>query len=236
MEKRALISVSNKENIVPFAKKLETLGYEIISTGGTLKMLVASGVSAKSVETITNFPEILDGRVKTLHPMVHGGLLAKRDEKTHVHQIQENQIGFIDLVVVNLYPFKETVTKQGTSEAEMIDNIDICGPTMSRAAAKNFNDVLVMVDPTDYDDVIKELETGDVKKSVRKALAAKVFRHTAHYDAIIARYFNETTEVLFPENYTRSEEHTSELQSRGHLVCRLLLEKQSWCSIKQVYT
>src|SRR5690625_413464 len=212
MEKRALISVSNKENIVPFAKKLETLGYEIISTGGTLKMLVASGVSAKSVETITNFPEILDGRVKTLHPMVHGGLLAKRDEKTHVHQIQENQIGFIDLVVVNLYPFKETVTKQGTSEAEIIENIDIGGPTMLRAAAKNFNDVLVIVDPTDYDDVIKELETGDVKKSVRKALAAKVFRHTAHYDAMIARYFNETTEVLFPENYTVTYEKVQDLR------------------------
>src|SRR5690625_993053 len=212
MKKRALISVSNKENLVPFAKKLVELKYEIISTGGTLQLLIDEGIEAKSVETVTGFPEILDGRVKTLHPNVHGGLLAKRDNKAHVAALDKNNITPIDMVVVNLYPFKETVTKQGATEDDIIENIDIGGPTMLRAAAKNFQDVIVVVDPKDYDNILNELQTGVVNEESRKTLAAKVFRHTAHYDAMIARYFNETTEIEFPENYTVTYEKVQDLR------------------------
>lgn len=212
MKKRALMSVSNKDNLVPFAKQLEALGYEIISTGGTLKMLVDSGIDAKSVETVTGFPEILDGRVKTLHPNVHGGLLAKRDQEAHLAALNENNIDPIDLVVVNLYPFKETVTKQGATDEDIIENIDIGGPTMLRAAAKNYKDVIVVVDPTDYEQVASTLQDGELDEGERKKLAAKVFRHTAHYDAMIARYFNETTDEVFPENYTVTYEKVDDLR------------------------
>src|SRR5699024_5621292 len=147
MKKRALISVSNKENIVTFAKQLVELNYEVISTGGTLKLLLDEAVDAKAVDSVTGFPEILDGRVKTLHPMIHGGLLAKRDDESHQAQLQKNDITPIDLVIVNLYPFKETLAKDGVSDDDIIENIDIGGPTMLRAAAKNFKDVAVVVDP-----------------------------------------------------------------------------------------
>ena len=212
MKKRALISVSNKDHLVPFAKKLAALDYDIISTGGTLKLLTDEGIQAKSVDTITGFPEILDGRVKTLHPKVHGGLLAKREEETHMDALRENQIETIDLVVVNLYPFKETVTKEGATEEDIIENIDIGGPTMLRAAAKNVNDVLVIVDPADYEQIGTALEEGSVDLTIRKKLAAKVFRHTAHYDAMIARYFTEVTEEVFPENYTVTYEKVQDLR------------------------
>lgn len=212
MKKRALISVSNKDNLIPFAKKIEQLGYEIISTGGTLKLLVDSGVEAKPVESVTGFPEILDGRVKTLHPHVHGGLLAKRDEEKHLQALNEHQISPIDIVVVNLYPFKETVTKENVTEEEIIENIDIGGPTMLRAAAKNFKDVIVVVDPKDYDRVAESLEQNKLDVEQRKQLAAKVFRHTAHYDALIAKYFNDTTDELFPENYTVTYEKVQDLR------------------------
>ena len=212
MKKRALISVSNKENLVPFAKRLVELEYEIISTGGTLQLLIDEGIEAKSVETVTGFPEILDGRVKTLHPNIHGGLLAKRDNKAHEAALDKNNITPIDMVVVNLYPFKETVTKQGATEDDIIENIDIGGPTMLRAAAKNFKDVIVVVDPKDYDNILNELQTGVLNEESRKTLAAKVFRHTAHYDAMIARYFNETTEIEFPENYTVTYEKVQDLR------------------------
>src|SRR5699024_4684689 len=162
MKKRALMSVSNKDNLVPFAKRLEKLGYEIISTGGTLNMLVDAGVEAKSVEAVTGFPEILDGRVKTLHPNVHGGLLAKRTEQAHVDALKQNDIEPIDVVVVNLYPFKETVAKDGATEEDIIENIDIGGPTMLRAAAKNHKDVLVVTDPGDYEKIASRLERGDL--------------------------------------------------------------------------
>ena len=212
MKKRALISVSNKDNLISFAKKIEQLGYEIISTGGTLKLLVDSGVEAKPVESVTGFPEILDGRVKTLHPHVHGGLLAKRDEEKHLQALNEHQISPIDIVVVNLYPFKETVTKENVTEEEIIENIDIGGPTMLRAAAKNFKDVIVVVDPKDYDRVAESLEQNKLDVEQRKQLAAKVFRHTAHYDALIAKYFNDTTDELFPENYTVTYEKVQDLR------------------------
>lgn len=212
MKKRSLISVSNKENLIPFAKKIEQLGYEILSTGGTLKLLEEAGVTAKPVESVTGFPEILDGRVKTLHPHVHGGLLAKRDEETHLQALKEHGISPIDIVVVNLYPFKETVTKEHVTEAEIIENIDIGGPTMLRAAAKNFKDVIVVVDPADYDEVADHMEKGTLDINIRKRLAAKVFRHTAHYDALIAKYFNDTTDELFPENYTVTYEKVQDLR------------------------
>lgn len=212
MKKRALISVSNKEHLIPFAKKIEQLGYEIISTGGTLKLLVDSGVDAKPVESVTGFPEILDGRVKTLHPKVHGGLLAKRSEESHIQALKEHEISPIDIVVVNLYPFKETVTKENVTEEEIIENIDIGGPTMLRAAAKNFNDVIVVVDPNDYEWVSESLEQNKLDIEERKKLAAKVFRHTAHYDAMIAKYFNETTRDFFPETYTVTYEKVQDLR------------------------
>ena len=212
MKKRALISVSNKYNLIPFAQRLQDMDYEIISTGGTLKLLVDSGIDAKSVETVTGFPEILEGRVKTLHPKVHGGLLAKREEKSHMEALQENDIDPIDMVVVNLYPFKETVTKQGATEEDIIENIDIGGPTMLRAAAKNFKDVIVVVDPVDYEKIAENLESGGLSEETRKRLAAKVFRHTANYDAMIARYFNETTDEMFPKDYTFTYEKVQDLR------------------------
>ena len=212
MKKRALISVSNKDHLIPFAEKLEKLDFEIISTGGTLQQLVDAGINAQSIETITDFPEILDGRVKTLHPHVHGGLLAKRDEAEHVKALKENSIHPIDLVVVNLYPFKETVNKEGATEENIIENIDIGGPTMLRAAAKNFKHVSVVVDPSDYDQVANKLETNTLDEVTRKRLAAKVFRHTAHYDAMIARYFNGATDETFPENYTVTYEKVQDLR------------------------
>src|SRR5690625_1270264 len=153
MKKRALISVSNKENIISFAKQLEEINIDIISTGGTLKLLLYEGVAAKLVEEITHFPEMLDGRVKTLHPNVHGGILANRDNEVHLHTLQEHNIGLIDIVIVNLYPFKETLLKQNIAEEDIIENIDIGGPTMLRAAAKNYKDVTVIVDPADYDKI-----------------------------------------------------------------------------------
>lgn len=212
MKKRALLSVSNKENLLPFATALEKLGYDIISTGGTLKLLQDGGVTASAVENITGFPEILEGRVKTLHPYVHGGLLAKRDNEAHMQTLKEKNITPIDIVVVNLYPFKETVTKQGATEEDIIENIDIGGPSMLRAAAKNGQDVLTVVDPDDYDPIIEALKNGDVSAQARKKLSAKVFRHTAHYDGMIASYFNEVTEEAFPETATFTFEKVQDLR------------------------
>src|SRR5699024_5845177 len=197
MTKRALISVSDKSKVVEFAKGLEALGYEVISTGGTLKKLVDGGVEAVAIDEITGFPEIMDGRVKTLHPNVHGGLLAKRSNPDHMKQLKENRIEPIDMVVVNLYPFKQTLEKDDVSEDEIIENIDIGGPTMLRSAAKNFKDVAVVVDPTDYDQVLESLKQGELSVEQRKTLAAKVFRHTANYDALIGEYYtNETNEMM----------------------------------------
>ena len=212
MKKRALISVSNKENIAEFAKGLTDLDYEIISTGGTLSLLTEAGIPARGVEDITGFPEILDGRVKTLHPNVHGGLLAKKSDSSHQQQLKENKIDPIDIVVVNLYPFKETLTKEGVSDEEIIENIDIGGPTMLRAAAKNFTDVAVVVDPNDYEQVLASLKENKLGHEQRQTLAAKVFRHTANYDAMIARYFSTQTNEEFPENYTVTYEKVQSLR------------------------
>lgn len=212
MKKRVLISVANKENIVEFAKGLVALDYEIISTGGTLHLLQSADIPAQGVEDITGFPEMLDGRVKTLHPKIHGGLLAQRNNEDHQEQLEANQINLIDLVVVNLYPFKETLQTEGVSEAEIVENIDIGGPTMLRAAAKNYTDVAAVVDPSDYQHVLTALEQEQLNQLERQKLAAKVFRHTAHYDTMIAHYFTTQTEEFFPETYSVTYEKVQTLR------------------------
>ena len=203
MTKRALISVSDKTNIVEFAKGLEKHGFEIISTGGTFTYLKNNGVACISIEDVTHFPEILEGRVKTLHPKIHGGLLSKRGNELHNKHVAENNIEYIDLVCVNLYPFEATVKKEGVSEEEIIENIDIGGPSMLRSAAKNFNDVTVVTDIRDYDRIINELEHGGITLATRRSLAIKVFNTTASYDAAIANYFNKA-DNLVPEKLTLS--------------------------------
>ena len=203
MTKRALISVSDKTNIVEFAKGLEKHGFEVISTGGTFTHLKNNGVSCISIEDVTHFPEILEGRVKTLHPKIHGGLLSKRGNELHNKHVAENNIEYIDLVCVNLYPFEATVKKAGVSEEEIIENIDIGGPSMLRSAAKNFNDVAVVTDINDYDRVLSELEQGGISYETRRVLAIKVFNTTASYDAAIANYFNKK-DNLVPEKLTLS--------------------------------
>ncbi len=214
MKKRALLSVSDKTGLVSFAQGLEELGYEIISTGGTLNLLQESGVEAISVDTITGFPEILDGRVKTLHPKIHGGLLAKRDVPAHLEALEENEITPIDLVVVNLYPFKETLKKEGATHEEIIENIDIGGPAMLRASAKNYEHVTVIVDPRDYESILDLLQKDALTLEVKKELAAKVFRHTANYDSMIAQYMTEqgSNQELFTETFTRTYEQVQALR------------------------
>ena len=203
MTKRALISVSDKTNIVEFAKGLEKHGFEIISTGGTFTYLKNNGVACISIEDVTHFPEILEGRVKTLHPKIHGGLLSKRGNELHNKHVAENNIEYIDLVCVNLYPFEATVKKEGVSEEEIIENIDIGGPSMLRSAAKNLNDVTVVTDIRDYDRILNELENGGITLATRRSLAIKVFNTTASYDAAIANYFNKA-DNLIPEKLTLS--------------------------------
>ena len=191
--KRALISVSDKTGIEDVAKKLSELGVEIISTGGTSKAIKESGVEVKDVSDITGFPEIMGGRVKTLHPKVHGGLLAVRDDEGHMGEASNNEIGMIDMVIVNLYPFRETIEKEGVTEEEAIENIDIGGPSMLRSAAKNFKYVTVVTDPADYDMVLAEIEAdGDTQLETRKKLARKVFTATHRYDDAIEGYFRKT--------------------------------------------
>src|SRR5699024_5406169 len=212
MKKTALISVSDKTNVVSFAEGLLKLDYKIISTGGTLRLLKDAGLPASSVEKVTGFPEILDGRVKTLHPKIHGGLLAKSDNPDHQKQLEEHHIESIDLVAVNLYPFKQTLDQEGVTEEEIVENIDIGGPTMLRAAAKNCSSVTVIVDPSDYMLVLEELQKEEWNIQKRKKLAAKVFRHTAQYDALIADYFTKETGDEFPERFTVTYEKVKSLR------------------------
>lgn len=200
MKKRALVSVSDKTGVVEFVKGLLEQGIEVISTGGTKKLLEENGLQVIGISEVTGFPEIMDGRVKTLHPNIHGGLLAVRDNETHVTQMNELGIEPIDFVVVNLYPFKETIAKPDVTFADAIENIDIGGPTMIRSAAKNHKFVSVIVDPVDYDVVLAELkEDGEVKEETKRKLAAKVFRHTAAYDALISNYLTEQMGEESPE-------------------------------------
>ena len=190
--KRALISVSDKNGILDFAKNISQLGIEILSTGGTAKMLRDAGVAVKDVSEFTGFPEMLDGRVKTLHPKVHGGLLGKRNNPDHVKQMKQHGIEPIDLVVVNLYPFEQTIAKPGCTFEEAIENIDIGGPTMLRSAAKNHADVAVVVSPGDYGRVLDEIrKTGEVSSKTRFELCCTVFRHTSRYDAAISAWLDK---------------------------------------------
>lgn len=201
--KQALISVSDKTGLIEFSKGLAELGIQIISTGGTARTLQEEGVSVIPISDVTQFPEILGGRVKTLHPTVHGGILAMRENDEHQQQLRNHKIEEIDLVVVNLYPFQETIAEPEVPFAEAIENIDIGGPTLVRAAAKNHRDVTVLVDPEDYKVVLEQLkENGNTDEKTRFQLAAKAFRHTAAYDAVIANYFGEKLGKAFPEQLT----------------------------------
>ena len=202
-QKRALVSVSDKTGLVEFVKGLQAAGWQIIATGGTQKLLEESGVKTIGISEVTGFPEICDGRVKTLHPKVHGALLARRDEPSHMAALAENGIELIDLVCVNLYPFRQTIAKEGTTMAEAIEKIDIGGPSMLRSAAKNWNDVTVVCDPSDYNRVLSEIQAeGNTKKETRLELSAKAYTHTAEYDMCIATYMRKAAglnEKLFLE-------------------------------------
>ncbi|ADU28705.1 bifunctional phosphoribosylaminoimidazolecarboxamide formyltransferase/IMP cyclohydrolase [Evansella cellulosilytica] len=203
MKKRALVSVSDKTGIIPFVQKLESLGVEIISTGGTKKALAEAGVKVIGIEDVTQFPEMMDGRVKTLHPNIHGGLLARRDVDAHMNAAKEHGIELIDFVIVNLYPFQQTIEKPASTYADAIENIDIGGPSMIRSAAKNHASVSIIVDADDYDVVIEELEAnGEVSVERKRKLAAKAFRHTAAYDALIAEYLTKQVGEETPEKLT----------------------------------
>lgn len=216
--KRAVISVSDKTGILELGKGLTELGYEIISTGGTYKTLVEAGISARYVTELTGFPEILDGRVKTLHPMIHAGILA-RDTAEHRKQLEENGIGLIDLVVVNLYPFRETIAKPEVSFEDAIENIDIGGPTMVRAAAKNQERVAIVVNPKRYPGILETLrKEGEISFALRKQLAAEAFAHTADYDKAIADYLEKQqaqengVTCVFPETLRLTAEKVQDLR------------------------
>ncbi|MFN8860734.1 MAG: bifunctional phosphoribosylaminoimidazolecarboxamide formyltransferase/IMP cyclohydrolase [Gemmatimonadaceae bacterium] len=198
---RALLSVSDKSGLVPFARGLAAAGVELVSTGGTARTLRDGGLTVKDVSDLTGFPEMLDGRVKTLHPVVHGGLLARRDLPEHMAAIEAHHIGLIDLVVVNLYPFRETAAKPGVHPDEVIENIDIGGPSMLRSAAKNFPAVWVVVDPNDYTQVLAHVEAGTDDAALRRLLAEKVYAHTSAYDAAIATWFAQQRGEPFPDSY-----------------------------------
>jgi phosphoribosylaminoimidazolecarboxamide formyltransferase/IMP cyclohydrolase len=188
--KKALISVSNKKGIVEFAEALTRMDVEILTTGGTGKALRDAGVSVKEVSEYTGFPEMLDGRVKTLHPKIHGGLLCRRDKPEDMEEIKKHGIDTIDMVVVNLYPFEEIILKPGVTFTDAIENIDIGGPAMLRSASKNFQDVAVIVDPSDYKKIIREMKKlkGGISYKRRLGLAKKVFKRTSQYDKAIAAY------------------------------------------------
>jgi len=193
---RALVSVSDKTGVVDFCRNLRRLGWEIIATGGTQKLLEDSGVETIGISEVTGFPEICDGRVKTLHPKVHGGLLARRDDESHLKALKDNAIEFIDMVCVNLYPFRQTIAKPDVKMEDAIENIDIGGPSMLRSAAKNYRDVTVVCDPQDYERIIAEIEEGgNTKRETRLQLSAKAYTHTAEYDMCIATYMRKQAEL-----------------------------------------
>ena len=217
MIKRALVSVTDKTGVVEFCTDLNKLGYEVISTGNTFKMLKEKGVKAIQIDEVTKFPEILDGRVKTLNPYIHGGILYKRDDENHVATIKKHDINPIDLVVVNLYDFEGTL-KAGKSHEEVIENIDIGGPSMIRSAAKNYKDVAVIVDVNDYSMIIEKLQNGSLTLEDRKKLAYKAFSTTGRYDALISSYFAEEVGDEYPEilNLTFHKEQTLRYGENPH--------------------
>lgn len=196
--KRALISVSDKTGIEELGKTLVDLKIEVLSTGGTAKLLKEKSIPVTDVADYTGFPEMLDGRVKTLHPKIHGGILAIRSNSSHLKSLKEHSIGLIDLIIVNLYPFKETAQKKGASFEDIIEMIDIGGPSMIRAGSKNFRDVVVIVDPSDYAWLIEHLKKNDITEDDRLRLAAKAFNHTASYDSVIANWLNQKLEKDLP--------------------------------------
>ena len=206
--KRALVSVSDKTGLEDLCRKLADQNIELISTGGTHAALSKAGILVKEISSVTGFPEMMDGRVKTLHPKVHGGILGRRPMDDQV--MEEHDIGAIDLVVVNLYPFAQTISREDCTEELAIENIDIGGPAMIRSAAKNFNDVMVVVDPTDYQRLINALDEGAPSLEMRKQMAIKAFRHTAQYDATVAGYLGR--EEPFPDSLTLAYEKLEELR------------------------
>jgi len=242
---KALISVSDKTGIEKVAKSLVAMGADILSTGGTAKMLQDAGVAVTEVAAYTGFPEILQGRVKTLHPKIHGGLLGRRSVDSHVKQMKEQGIAPIDVVVVNLYPFEQTVNKPGCSFEEAIENIDIGGPSMLRSAAKNHEDVIVLVDPGDYDRVLDALHAGTVSLGLRRELAQKVFQHTARYDSLIAGYLeskiSQSISKTFPSQLTLSFEKVEDLRygENPHQAGAVYRDRQakeaSVCGAKQLH-
>ena len=209
---RALLSVSDKSGLIEFARGLRELDWELISTGGTAKALRDAGLPVRDVAEVTHFPEMLDGRVKTLHPMVHGGLLARRDVEEHMTALAEQGIDTIDLVAVNLYPFRETASRPNVRPDAVIEQIDIGGPSMLRSAAKNFPSVFAVVDPADYGRVLAALQASGDDLDLRRVLAAKVFAHTAAYDGAIATWFVEQRGELFPLEITVSLERAQSLR------------------------
>jgi phosphoribosylaminoimidazolecarboxamide formyltransferase / IMP cyclohydrolase len=212
--RRALLSVSEKAGVVDFARGLEELGVEIVSTGGTARELAGAGIASRDIEDFTGFPEMMDGRVKTLHPRLYAGLLAKRDDDDHLRAAAQQRIEQVDLVCVNLYPFEQTVARGDADEREIVENIDIGGPTMIRAAAKNSQFAAVVVDPADYEDVLGELRDADGRMSIdtRTRLAAKAFACTARYDAAIASWFAQRTYEGFPPTWSDAYEKVSDLR------------------------
>jgi phosphoribosylaminoimidazolecarboxamide formyltransferase/IMP cyclohydrolase len=225
---KALISVSDKTGIVDFAKELENKGIEIISTGGTYKVLKESGVSAIEISELTEFPECLDGRVKTLHPKVHAGILAIRENPNHMKQLKDLNIDTIDFVVVNLYPFKQTILKDNVALEEAVENIDIGGPTMLRSAAKNYQDVAVITDPNDYAKVLSELsEDGKVSRETKFYLMQKVFEHTSSYDTLISKYIKaQRKDDSLPNELTLTYEKVQDMRygENPHQIAALYKE------------
>lgn len=225
---KALISVSDKTGIVEFAKELEGLGIEIISTGGTYKKLKEEGVKAIEISELTGFPECLDGRVKTLHPKVHAGILAMRANKSHMDRLKDLGIDTIDFVIVNLYPFKETMLKENVERAEAVENIDIGGPTMLRSAAKNYQDVAVITDPIDYSKVLEELKSeGKVSLETKFYLMQKVFEHTSSYDTMICKYIkDQRNDKSLPTELTLTYEKVQEMRygENPHQIAALYKE------------
>lgn len=229
---RAIVSVSDKSGLAEFTKHFKELGIEIYSTGGTKKALQEAGIPVHGVSDITGFPEILDGRVKTLHPMVHGGILARRDLPKHMEELKKNKIEPIDMVVINLYPFVQTVAKEGVTLQDALENIDIGGPTMIRAAAKNFPSVIVIVDPADYDDVVKKLKAGGIDMNERKRLAQKAFQHVAIYDTAISQYLRDAG--TFPEDLTIAMKKVSTLRYGENPHQKGALYKEQYAGKKPV--
>jgi phosphoribosylaminoimidazolecarboxamide formyltransferase/IMP cyclohydrolase len=210
---RALVSVFDKTGVLDLCKGLAEEGWDIVSTGGTARLLKEEGVAVLPIEEVTGFPECLDGRVKTLHPRIHGGILAIRSLDSHMKQLEDLSVSPVDMVVNNLYPFRETLEKPGSTHAEIIENIDIGGPSMIRAAAKNYQDVAILVDPADYEEVLESIKAeGATSYALNERLAAKAFMHTAHYDALIAQYFLEKTENTEPELLTLTFERQQSLR------------------------